>query len=462
MTTYLTDERRARTLARGPDVIERQLRILRAHRDAAALPQSVTFGFATNDQRKAEQLAAALVRLGHRAEARPATGHLASWSSRYLAHPTWVAAARSAPLTMDEAALAQWVAAMQELGQVHDAEFTHWRWPAPDVMALNDDYCLTVDPFDGHLDLTMYRWNAATEAALVEHGVECVSPRREFGSLRSLARHAHQIRKLKSPSDEVSLADLPVLHALEDIYLPGAPPAHADYRQLTNLRTFACLDAETLPPASLQHPGLQHLTLYRPRKLKSLGALTACSQLRSLVLRGAPLANVAGIDALPHLQALRLASSGSLTDLSALSAHPALEILEIFKAPRLASLQGLEGLANLRWIFVHGTKASFDSFGALAHWPRLQSAELLVPATRVDWEALAAHAGAAKLVLSTQPGVALPDDAWLRTALASRGRHVRSVQRFPKGDCPAVEVTFESDYWGLPELPAGHHRTVVN
>jgi hypothetical protein len=462
MASYLTDERRARTLARGPGVIERQLRILRAHREAAAQPQSVTFGFATNEQRKAEQLAVELVRLGHHAEAKAATGYLASWSSRYLAHPTWVAAARSAPLTMEEAALSQWVAAMHVLGETYDSEFTHWRWPAPDVLALNDDYCLTVAAFDGHLDLTIYRWTAATEAALVEHAVDCVSPSRGFGSLQVLARHAHQIRKLRSPSDEVSLADLPLLHALEEIYLPSAPPTHGDYRQLPNLKTFACLDAETLPPASLQHPGLQHLTLHRPRKLKSLNALAPCGQLQSLELRGAPLANLAGIDNFRHLHSLRLASSGSLSDLSALSALEGLEILEIFKAPKLTSLQGVEGLTCLRWIFVHGAKASFDSFGALKHWPRLQSGELLLPATQMDWDVLAAHLYVAKLVLHTQAGFALPDEAWLRTALAAQGRHVRSVQLFPKGECPAVEVTFESPYWRLPELPAGHHRTVVN
>lgn len=462
MASYLTDERRARTLARGPGVIERQLRILRAHREAAAQPQSVTFGFATHEQRKAEQLAAALIRLGHHAEAKPATGFLAPWSSRYLDHPTWSVAARSAPLTMDEASLSQWAAAMHGLGEAHDCEFTHWRWPAPDVLALNDDYCLTVDPFDGHLDLTMYRWTAATEAALVEHAVDCVSPRRGFGSLQALARHAHQIRKLRSPSDDAPLADLPVLHALEAIYLPSAPPAHGDYRQLPSLKTFTCLDAETLPPISLQHPGLEQLTLHRPRKLKSLDALARCGRLQSLELRGAPLANLAGIDSFRHLQTLRLASSGSLSDLSALSTLKALEILEIFKAPKLTSLEGVDGLTSLHWIFVHGTKASFDSFGVLKHWPQLQSCELLLPATQVDWDAIAAHRCVAKLMLYTQPGLALPDEAWLRTALAAQGRHVRSVQRFPKGECAAVEVTFESPYWRLPALPPGHGRTVVN
>lgn len=462
MAIYLTDERRARTLARGPGVIERQLRILRAHGEAAAQPQSVTFGFATNEQRKAEQLAAALVRLGHHAEAKPATAYLAPWSSQYLEHPTWVAAGRSAPLTMDEASLSQWVAAMHGLGETNDGEFSHWRWPAPDVLALNDDYCLTVDPFDGHLDLTMYRWTAATEGALVEHAVDCVSPGHGFGSLQVLARYAHQIRKLRSPSDEVSLADLPLLHALEAIYLPSAPPSHGDYRQLPNLKSLACLDAEALPAASLQHPGLQHLTLYRPRKLKSLNALASCGQLQSLVLRGAPLANLAGIDGFRQLQTLRLASSGNLSDVSALSTLEGLEILEIFKAPKLTSLQGVEGLKRLRWTFAHGAKASFDSFAALKHWPQLQSGELLLPATQVDWASLAAHLDVAKLMLYTPPGFALPDEAWLRRALAAQGRHVRSVQLFPKGECPAVEVTFESPYWRLPELPTGHGRTVVN
>ncbi|MFS2033947.1 hypothetical protein ACEN8I_07940 [Polaromonas sp. CT11-55] len=462
MAGFLTDERRARSLTRGPGVIERQLRILRAHREAAAQPQSVDFGFATNDQRKAEQLAAELTRLGHQAKAKPATGYLAPWSSRHLEHPTWVASARSAPLTMQEAALSQWVAAMQVLGETHDSEFTHWRWPAPDLLARNDDYCLTVDPFDGHVDLTMYRWTAATEAALVENAVDCVSPGNGIESLKVLARHAHQIRKLKSPSDNVSLTDLPVLHELEEIYLPSAPSTHGDYRLLPKLKAFSCLDAETLSPQSLQHPGLRSLRLYRPRKLKSLNALAPCSQLQSLELRGAPLANLAGIESLRQLHTLRLAHSRSLSDISDLATLEGLEVLEMFKAPKLTSLQAIEGLKSLRWIFMHGAAGPIDSFGALKRWSHLQSGELLLPATQVDWATLANHHEVAQLVLYTQPGVALPDEARLRTELAAHGRHVRSLRLYPKGECPAVDVTFESPYWRLPEPPAGHHRTVVN
>lgn len=461
MTVFLTDERRARSLAKGPSVIETQLRIQRAYRQAAQ-PQSVQFGFATNEQRKAEQLAAALNLLGHSAEARPATGSVASWSSRDLAHETWVAGGRSAPLTMDEAALSEWVAAMQSLGETHDCAFNHWRWPAPDLLAVNDDYCLTVDPFDGHLDLTMHRWTAATEAALVEHAVDCVSPGRGVPSLKVLAPHAHQIRKLRSPSAEVSLADLPLLSELEEVWLHEAPLAHGDYRQLPKLKTFSCLDAETLAPQLLQNPGLQRLRLYRPRKLKSLNLLAACSQLQSLNLRGAPLANLAGVEAWRQLHTLNLVNCRSLSDISALGSADRLEVLEVFKCPKLTTLKGVEGLAALRWIFVHGAPGPFDSFGALEHWPHLQSAQLLLPATQVDWAALAGHREAAQILLYTQAGFKLPDEAELRRVFAAQGRQVRSLQLHPKDECPAVEVTFESPYWHLAQPPAGHSRTAVN
>jgi hypothetical protein len=134
----------------------------------------------------------------------------------------------------------------------------------------------------------------------------------------------------------------------------------------------------------------------------------------------------------------------------------------MFKAPKLTSLQAVEGLKSLRWIFMHGAAGPVDSFGALKRWAHLQSGELLLPATQVDWAALANHHEVARLMLYTQPGAALPDEARLRTELAAHGRQVRSLQLYPKGECPAVEVTFESPYWRLPEPPAGHHRTVVN
>ncbi|GAA0766426.1 leucine-rich repeat domain-containing protein [Ideonella azotifigens] len=461
MAVFLTDERRARSLAKGPGVIETQLRILRAHRQAAQ-PQSVQFGFATNEQRNAEQIAAVLNQLGHHVEAKPATGHLAPRSSRYLEHETWVVGGRSAPLITEEAALSEWVAAMQALGETHDCVFSHWRWPAPDLLARNDDYCLTVDPFDGHLDLTMFRWTAATEAALVEHAVDCVSPGRGVPSLKALAPHAHQIKKLRSPSDEISLADLPLLSELEEIWLPSAPPVHGDYRQLTKLKTFSCLDAETLSPQLLQNPGLQRLRLYRPRKLKSLNLLAACSQLQSLHLRGAPLANLAGIEAWRQLNTLSLVNCRSLSDISALRSSDRLEVLEVFKCPKLTMLQGVEGLRALRWVFMLDVAGPFDSFGALRHWPHLESAELLLPATTVDWAALAGHREAARIMLDTQPGFKLPDEAELRRIFAAQGRQVRSLQLYPKGDCPAVEVTFESPYWHLPQPPAGHNRTAVS
>jgi hypothetical protein len=461
MAVFLTDERRARSLAQGPGVIETQLRILRAYPQAAQ-PQSVQFWFATNEQRKAEQVAAALNLLGHHAEAKPETSYVARWSSLRLEHETWVATARSAPLTMEEAALSEWVAAMHALGEMHDCVFTHWRWPAPDLLARNDDYCLTVDPFDGHLDLTMYRWTAATEAALVEHAVDCVSPERGVPSLKVLAPHAHQIRKLRSPSEEVSLADLPLLSELEEIWLPKAPPVHGDYRQLPKLKTFSCLDAETLSPQLLQNPGLQRLKLYRPRKLKSLNLLAACSQLQSLQMRGAPLTNLAGVEGWRQLHTLSLVSCRSLSDISALSSADRLEVLEVFQCPKLTTLQGIEGLKELRWIFVLGVPGTFDSFGSLAHWPHLQSAELLLPATQVDWAAVAGHREAAQIALYTQPGFRLPDEAELRRIFAAQGRQVRSLQLYPNGQCSAVDVTFESPYWRLPQLPPGHSRTAVN
>lgn len=460
MSVFLTEERRARSLAQGPSVIDTQLRILRAHPQATQ-PQSLHFWFATNEQSKAEQIAAALELLGHHAEAKPETSYVARWSSLRLEHETWVAAARSAPLTMEEAALSEWVAAMQALGETHDCVFNHWRWPAPDLLARNDDYSLSVSPYDGRLELTIYRWTAATEAALVEHAVDCVAPWGGVSSLKVLAPHANQIRTLKSPSDEISLADLPLLSELEEIYLPTAPPVHGDYRQLLKLKSFSCLDAETLSPQLLQNPGLQRLKLYRPRKLKSLNLLAACSQLESLHLRGAPLANLTGIEGWRQLHTLSLVNCRSLSDISALDGADRLEVLEVFKCPKLATLQGVEGLKALRWIFVLGVPGSFDSFGALAHWPHLQSAELLVPATQVDWAALAGHREAARVMLYTQPGFKLPNEAELRQIFAAHGRQVRSLQLHPKGECPAVDVTLESPYWRLPWLPRGHSRTAV-
>lgn len=458
---YLTDERRARSLARGPQVMASQLRILRAHPGAASQPQAVDFGFATDEQGKAEQLAAALNRLGHPAQAKP-SGPMAPWSSERLAHPRWGVSARSAALDMNEAALSDWVTEMQALGDAHDAEFTQWRWPAPTLLAEHEDYCLSVSPFDGSLDMSIYRWTAASEAALVAHEVSCISPGRGLGSLKVLAAHAGPIRKLRSPSDELPLTDLPVLHALEEIYLPSAPPAHGDYRELPLLHSFTCLDAETLPPQHVQHPGLKRLTLYRPRKFKTPAALAACTQLHSLVVRQAPWTTLTGLESLHALHTLRLAHCRSLTDVTALSGLQQLAVLELFKAPKLTALAPLQSLPGLRWIFAQGAPGPMDSFGALRHWPQLQCAHLLLPATQVDWAALASHPQAAHLVLYTLPGFSLPDEAGLRAALGQQGRQVRSLVLRPKDECPSVDLTFESPYWHLPEPPAGHHRTVVN
>lgn len=462
MTAFLTEERLARSTARAIASLPRPLGIVHAHGVQAGDEKAVRFFFAVNDARLAGQLAAALRDQGLDAKAQADPNRFLAWNATWLDQAGWIVSGTTPPLPMREPDLLAWTHDMIREGERHDAEFKGWHWQAPDFLAHNDDFCLQVRPADGALQLTLYRWNAASEAALAEHDVHWLTPGAGIGSLSVLQRHAHKIRGLMSPSDALPLTDIGVLHALEQIYLPSARETHGDYRQLPRLKRFSCLDAETLKPQALDNPSLRDVLLRRPRKLKTLAALPGWQGLEALALHGAPLASLQGLEACTSLRQLRLVNCRSLAEVSALAALPSLEVLEVYRAPKLADLRPLAGLSGLRWVFIDGTAGSMDSFGIAAHWPQLQAATLLLPAERVDLEALGRHAGAAELVLYTQPGFALPAQETLRDLLERHGRRVRSLMLRPEDQCPSLQVTFDAPYWRLPALPDGHHRTVVS
>lgn len=459
MESFVTEERFERSLARAAWKTPRQLASLRSWRIRPTDEKALKFFFHTHTQAKADSLAAVLKARGHDPQVRK-TGAFVDWTATWLAVASWVVTGLTPPLLMTEDALLAWTKEMCQLGLQHDCEFEGWFGETPDFLEKSDDHWLQGRP-DGTLDLDIYRWSAASEAALAENDVYWVSPGAGLGSLGVLQPYAHKIRGLRSPSEELSLEDIDLLPGLEQIHLHKAPPAHGDYRKLPRLRNFRCLDAEKLNPQWLNNPALRRVELRRPRKLKTLNALDGWQGLESLILSGAPLTSLEGLAPFQALRELRLAHCLSLTDLGALAQAPSIEMLEICKTPKVQNFEPIAGLNRLRWTFIYsrgGTLASYETF---KHWAELQSASVLLPAGHVDFETLAQHPTVAELVLYTQPGFQLPGEDELRRALQTQGRRVRSVFLRPKDECPSIHVTFESPYWRSPAAHEGHARMFV-
>ncbi|KQV96116.1 ribonuclease E inhibitor RraB [Pelomonas sp. Root1237] len=459
MESFVTEERFERSVARAAWKTPQQLASLRAWRVRPTDAKPLKFFFHTNTQTKADSLAAVLKARGYEPQARK-TGAFVDWTAASLEVASWVVTGHTPPLLMTEDALLAWTKEMCQLGPQHDCEFEGWFGETPDFLEKSDDHWLQGRP-DGTLDLDIYRWSAASEAALAENDVYWVSPGAGVGSLGALQPYAHKIRGLRSPSEELSLEDIDLLPALEQIYLHKAPQAHGDYRKLPRLRAFRCLDAEKLNPQWLNNPSLRRVELRRPRKLKSLNALNGWSGLESLILAGAPLTSLEGLARFSALRELRLAHCLSLTDISELAQTPGIEMLEIYKTPKVQSFEPIAGVNRLRWVFVCSRGGTLASYETLSHWPELQNAGVLLHMGQVDFASLARHPSAAELLLYTQPGFQLPSEDELRRALQAQGRQVRSVFLRPKDECPSIHVTFESPYWRSPAAHEGHARVFV-
>lgn len=459
MQGFVTEERFERSLARAAWKTPRQLASLRAWRVKPTDEKALKFFFHTNTQAKGEALAAVLKARGYEPKVHKRSTFV-DWTANWLEMASWAVSGLTPPLPMTEDALLAWTKEMCELGLQQDCEFEGWFGETPDFLELNDDYCLQGKP-DGTLELSLYRWNAASQAALAENDVYWVSPGAELGSLGVLKPYADKIRGLKSPSEALSLEDIDTLPNLEQIYLHKAPPAHGDYRKLPRLHGFRSMDAEKLNPLWLNNPSLRHVELRRPRKLKSLAVLDAWQGLEALILSGAPLTSLQGLASFGALRDLRLAHCLSLTDIDEFARASSIERLEIFRMPKVPSFEPLAGLSRLRWTFVCGRGGKLGSYETIQHWPELQSASLLLPMDSVDFDALARHPAAAELMLYTHKGYALPSEDELRRALQAHGRQVRSVFLRPKDECPSIHVSFESPYWRSPAAHEGHARMFV-
>ncbi|MGM9482260.1 leucine-rich repeat domain-containing protein [Roseateles sp. NT4] len=459
MESFVTEERLERSLARAAWKTPQQLRSLRAWRIRPTDERALKFFFHTNTQAKADALAAVLKARGYQPQVRK-TGAFVDWTATWLEMASWAVSGLTPPLPMAEDVLLAWAQEMCRLGPRHDCEFEGWFCETPDFLEKNDDHWLQGRP-DGTMDLDIYRWSAASEAALAENDVYWVSPGSGLGSLEPLQRYADKIRGLRSPSEALSLASIDQLPALEQIYLHKAPQAHGDYRKLPKLRGFRSLDAEKLDPRWLNNPSLRSVELRRPRKLKTLKALDGWQGLETLILSGAPLASLEGLAQVPALKELRLANCLSITDIGELPQAWGVERLEMFKLPKVQSFEPIAGLKALRWAFVHSRDGTLASYETFKHWPELQNAGVLLQMGRVDFEALARHPSAAELMLYTQKGFALPGEDELRRVLQAHGRQVRSVFLRPKDECPSIHVTFESPYWRLPAAHEGHARMFV-
>jgi len=459
MEGFVTEERFERSLARAAWKTPKQLASLRSWRVQPIDEKPLKFFFHTNAQAKADSLAAVLKARGYEPEVRK-TGTFVDWTAAWLEMASWVVTGHTPPLLMTEDALLAWTNEMCQLGPKHDCEFDGWFGETPDFLEMNDDYCLQ-GCADGTQQLTLYRWNASSEAALAENDIYWVSPGADLGSLGVLQRYAHKIRGLRSPSEELSLEDIDQLPGLEQIYLFKAPPVHGDYRKLPRLRGFRCLDGEKLNPQWLNNPGLRRVELMRPRKLKTLNTLDAWQGLDSLILSGAPLTSLEGLTNFLALRELRLAHCLSLTDISALGQTPGVEMLEIYKTPKVLSFEPIAALNRLRWVFIYSRGGALASYDTLKGWPEVQSASVLLPMGHVDFESLAHHPSVAELLLYTQPGFQLPSEDELRRALQTHGRQVRSVFLRPKDECPSIQVTFDSPYWRSPAAHEGHARMFV-
>jgi hypothetical protein len=456
---FVTDERFERSLARAAATTPTKLATLRAARVKAGEDKALQLFFHTNTQAKAQALAAVLAGRGYGVRAR-ASNHPLHWEPTWLEFASWIVTGTTPPLALAEAPLLAWAEGMIHLGREHDCEFNGWHARTPDFLESNDDYHLQVHA-DGTLQLTLAQWTAASEAALADNDVYWVCPGWRVPSLSVLTPYAGKIRGLMSPHEDLSLDGIEALTELEQLWLPQARPAHADYRRLPKLRRFTCLGAEKLDVRLLNNPSLRHVQLRSPGKLKTLKTLDAWQHLESLVLARAPLASLEGLDDCPSLRELRLADCRSLADIGAIAQAPRLEILEIFKAPKLQDCAALCALSNLRWIALVDLPATLPSLDIVARWPQVQGATLLLRVEDVDLQAVARHPALAELLAYTHEGFELPTEDALRAALQSHGRSVRSVQLRPKDRHPSFQATFESPCWRLAGLPPGHAREFV-
>jgi hypothetical protein len=459
MPRFVTDERFERSLARAAANTPIKLAALRAARVKAGDAKALQLFFHTNTPAQAEALAAVLATRGYGVQAR-ANNHPLRWEPTWLDLASWVVAGMTPPLPMDEAPLRAWAEAMAHLGREHDCEFNGWHAPTPDFLEANDDYVLQARA-DGTLALTLHQWTAASEAALAEHDIYWVTPGWRVPSLDVLAPYAGKIRGLMSPHEDLSLDGIEALAELEQLWLPQTRTTHADYRQLPKLRRFTCLGAEKLDARLLNNPALRHVRLRSPAKLKTLKPFDAWQHLESLVLERAPLASLEGLAHCRTLRELRLANCRSVADIGAIAQVPQLEILEIFNALKLQDCTAIAALSNLHWIALVGMPATLPSLDVVGRWPQVQGATLLLRVEDVALQAVARHPTLAELVAYTHEGFELPAEDTLRAALQADRRSVRSVMLRPKDRHPSFQVTFESPYWRLPGLPAGHARQFV-
>lgn len=65
------------------------------------------------------------------------------------------------------------------------------------------------------------------------------------------------------------------------------------------------------------------------------------------------------------------------------------------------------------------------------------------------------------LVKGHAPPLTMAEEPALRAVLEAGGRTVRSLMLRPQDKCQSIQATFESPYWHLPGLPAGHARRFV-
>lgn len=463
MNAFLNEERLARSLARASHHVQQQLSRLRKHGVGEAEERPVRYSFQTNSQAKADSLALVLQQRGY--STKVGTTHWANikkpWTAGWLDMPTWTLSGECAPLQMQQQCLVAWAESLCQLGAAYDCEFTGWHVETPDFLAFNDDYSLNVCPYEGTLHMSIFRWNAASEAALAENDVFWVRPHAEMGSLQHLAPYAAKIRGLKSPSESLDLREIELLTGLELIHLPHAYAHHGDYRKLPQLRHFTCLDAENLKPELLDNPSLRRLTLHQPKKLKGLQGREAWQALETLIIRRPPWTSLDGLAALSSLRELRVAQSRSLIDVSGLAQAGGLELLELIDLPKAQGFEAMAALKELRWVFVLAKHARLSSTRLIERWPHVLNAFLGLGFEDVDLRCLGAHPSLANLLMYTHEGYALPTEAELKAEVEQGGRRFRSAALRPKDELPSIEITLESPYWRLPKVPQGHGQSIA-
>jgi len=298
--------------------------------------------------------------------------------------------------------------------------------------------------------LSLFALTRESERALMELEFDCISVSTAIDSYSQLSRFADRIRGLWCPPPEIPLHGIENLQKLERIHLNvGAGWKHVDYRALPNLHTFTCHSATGLKSAYVNHPSLRNLEVMGFPKLSTLQELESTRDLESLIVRGAPIRTLEGLERFDKLTELRMAHCRSLENTDALSRTQALQILECVGNLKAHDYAALETLRELRWVFVHSKTARQTSYAFLTQLPKLQYADVLVRTENIDLAPIACHSELVEASFFTNGDYKFPSLNEIKLQLAAKGRTVKTVQTYPNGEVPSFRVSFE------PNSPSG-------